>query len=79
MPPPRRQLIRPAQSPANSHVDTDRQIHKLRSRLEAERNALARWMTRLRRAFNSVTKIQQHVARIERQIARLEGNHDHRA
>ena len=38
----------------------------------ADPAALARWMTRLKRAFNSVQKIQQRLIRIERNIARLE-------
>jgi predicted nucleic acid-binding Zn-ribbon protein len=74
---PRRQLIRPMRPPDN--LDLDRQIQRLRSRLEAERRALARWFTRLKRAFNSVMKIQHRVARIEKQIAHLEQNHVERS
>jgi hypothetical protein len=68
---PRRQLIRPAPSP-NNHADRDRLLHKLRSRLETERESFARWMTRLRRAFHSVEKIQGRITRIERQLSQLE-------
>ncbi len=65
---PRRRLIRPHQPP----TEPDRQIQKLRSKVEAERNTLKRWMTRLKRAFHAVEKIQRRIIRIERQIARGE-------
>jgi lipid II:glycine glycyltransferase (peptidoglycan interpeptide bridge formation enzyme) len=68
---PRRRLIRPAPLPV-PHANRDRQVQKLRERLMHERTALARWQTRLKRAFNSVEKIQKKVARIERQISVLE-------
>lgn len=68
---PRRRLIRPSLPPVSRPVN-DRQIHRLRSRLELERATLARWMSRLRRAFHAVEKSQLRVARIERQLVRLE-------
>jgi hypothetical protein len=68
---PRRRLIRPAPLPA-PNAERDRQVQKLRERLTHERTALARWQTKLKRAFNSVEKIQKKVARIERQISVLE-------
>jgi hypothetical protein len=68
---PRRRIIRPAASAAPDR-QCQAQIQKLRSRLSHERNALCRWQTRLRRAFNTVEKYQKSVARIERQLTRLE-------
>jgi hypothetical protein len=68
---PRRQLIRPV-LPVDRHQDRDRQLHKLRSRLESERAAFSRWMTRLKRAFHSVEKIQRRLTRIERNLNELE-------
>ena len=47
-------------------------LRKLRERLVQERMALDRWMTRLRRAFNAVTKAQHSIARIEKEMTRLE-------
>jgi hypothetical protein len=44
----------------------------LRQRLAGERAALARWMTRLRRAFRLVEKLQRSIARVERAIAKKE-------
>jgi hypothetical protein len=68
---PRRRLIRPTASPP-VHPPLDRRLQRLRSRLEGERTALTRWMTRLRRAFHAVEKSQLRVSRIERQIARFQ-------
>ena len=59
---PRRRILRPAPVPSQPHLD--RRIHKLQSRLEEERKSLARWMTRLKRAFHTVEKVQQRITRI---------------
>ena len=67
---PRRRIIRP--EPTHDHRPTDRQLQKIRTRLDSERHALARWMSKLRRAFHGVEKIQQRINRLERQIARKE-------
>lgn len=69
---PRRRLVRPVQAPVLAHPATDRQLQKLRSRLETERLSLSRWMSRLRRAFHAVEKSQVKITRIERQLAHLE-------
>jgi hypothetical protein len=68
---PRRRIIR-ATVPTISDSQRQRQIQKLRERLEHERAALGRWQTRLKRAFNTVEKHQKAILRIERQRARLE-------
>jgi septal ring factor EnvC (AmiA/AmiB activator) len=68
---PRRSIIRASAAP-NRDCQHPRQLQKLRARLEHERTALGRWQTRLRRAFNTVEKHQKAIARIERQLARLE-------
>ena len=68
---PRRRLVRPALAPEPDE-QRHHQVQKLRARLEQERRILARWMTRLKRAFHAVEKIQQRISRIERQITRLE-------
>jgi hypothetical protein len=49
------------------------QLQKLRTKLVKERNDLARWMTRLRRAFNATDKHHRTIVRLERQINHLEG------
>ena len=68
---PRRRLIRPAPVPAAT-PERPRQIQKLRERLEKERTALARWQSKLKRAFNATEKCQRKIARIERQLNHLE-------
>ncbi len=68
---PRRRIVRPTPSIV-TRPQPDPRIQKLRARLEVERAALARWMTRLRRAFHSVERIQRRLVRLERQIARLD-------
>jgi septal ring factor EnvC (AmiA/AmiB activator) len=71
---PRRRLVRPALAPPPAEPRDQRRILKLRSQLEHERAALARWQKRLRRAFTTVEKLQAKVARIERNISQLEGS-----
>lgn len=48
-----------------------RRLKKLRERLAEERTGWARWMPRLKRAFNAVVKIDRRITRLERQIAQL--------
>jgi hypothetical protein len=67
---PRRRIVRPVPIPVNH--DHSVKLQKLRGRLEGERAALARWMSRLRRAFHAVERQQHRTARLERQIAKLE-------
>jgi hypothetical protein len=68
---PRRRLIRPAGAPAAPPQHAAR-LQKLRQRLAEEQTVLARWLPRLRRAFRTVEKGLAAVARLQRQIARLE-------
>lgn len=65
----RRRVIRP---PTASTRSPSRRLSALRTRLDREQEALARWMTRLKRAFHSVEKHQLKTARLERQIRTLE-------
>ena len=69
---PRRRLIRPAPVAVLPSPQRQRQAKKMRERLEHERAALARWQTRLKRAFNAVEKCQRKIARLERNITHLE-------
>ena len=65
----RRRVIRP---PAAATLSSSRRLPALRTKLEREQEALARWMTRLKRAFHSFEKFQQRTARLEKQIRTLE-------
>ena len=69
---PRRRLIRtpPASSPPDRR--TQDRLRRLQERRASERAALARWMTRLRRAFHRVEELQRSLARVEREITYLE-------
>ena len=60
--------------PVEPAADPQRQpkIQRLRSRLDHERTTLARWQTKLKRAFNRVERCQKFITRIERQLAQLE-------
>jgi hypothetical protein len=69
---PRRRLIRPDPMPPTPGPQCQRQILRLRERLARERAALARWQSRMKRAFNAVAKCQKHIIRIERQLTNLE-------
>jgi hypothetical protein len=66
--PPRRRLVRPT-TPPPGRPSAERLRQQLRTRLEAERAALTRWMSRLRRAFHAVEKGQRRLARLERRLA----------
>ena len=67
----RRWLVRP-KAPAPPDPQRQRRARRLREGLERERAALARWMTRLKRAFHTVIKSQQRIARLERQLIKTE-------
>jgi hypothetical protein len=69
---PRGRLVRPAVVAATTAQQRQRRVHQLRGRLAQDRTALTRWMSRLKRAFHSMEKLQVRIARIERQITRLE-------
>jgi hypothetical protein len=67
---PRRRLVR-ATPAAPLPADQQRRLQKLRGQLDQERAVLARWLTRLKRAFHTVERSQARLRRLERQIARL--------
>jgi len=69
---PRRRLVRPRDIIPAQEVQHQRQLHRLHARLDKERVALARWLSRLRRSFHAFERLQQTITRLERQIARLE-------
>ncbi len=72
MTPPRRRIVR--SSPATAVHDSrhQRQLQRLRARLEQEQAAWARWMSTLRRAFHAVERGQLRVARLQKKITQLE-------
>ncbi len=65
----RRRVLRPVPEPPS----TGRQFHRRerqQEQLQVDRVALRRWMTRLKRAFNTVNRLHTRIARLERQLAR---------
>jgi hypothetical protein len=69
---PRRRLIRPATAPDPHRSRQQRRLQKLRDQIKREEAALARWRTRLKRAFNAVGKHLKCLNRLERQLAQME-------
>ena len=69
---PRRRILRADRTASVAPVRHHVQLDKRCARLERERASLARWMTRLRRAFNAVEKQQRRIRYLERQLTRLE-------
>jgi hypothetical protein len=69
---PRRRIVRFTNATPEPDPRQQERIRRLRERLASERAALARWMTRLRRSFHAVEKRLLAVARIEREISKLE-------
>jgi hypothetical protein len=66
--PLRRRVLRPpAQWPADPAAARRRE--KRQAQLAATRQALRRWLTKLRRAFNTVDKLQARIARLERELS----------
>ncbi len=70
---PRRRLLRFPTNPPPPEPQRQRRVQQLRAKLAAERAALARWMTRLRRAFHAVEKVTARLTRLERRVAQEEG------
>jgi hypothetical protein len=77
MPAIRRRILRPDSSSRQASATDQRRraaAAKTLRRLDNERIALARWMTRLKRAFHAVERGQLRVSRLERKLAQLDGN-----
>jgi hypothetical protein len=71
---PRRRLVRP--TPPASPSPQQRRVLRLRTALERERLTLARWLVRLKRAFNAFQRSHERIARWQRQLTQMEDNHD---
>ena len=68
---PRRRLLRPSR-PADPDPRRARQAQRRREQLAKERTSLMRWMARLKRAFHAMEKSQVRIARLERNLSRLD-------
>jgi hypothetical protein len=67
----RRQIVRPQSSTSESSQRLKAKT-KLLARAERDQTALTRWISRLRRAFHQVEKLQSRLTRLRKQIAKLE-------
>ncbi len=63
----RRSLLRAA--PAQVPVQSSRRTERWQRELAADRESLRRWMTRLKRAFRTVDRLQGRITRLERQLS----------
>ena len=63
----RRRVLRSA-PPTVTDARQQQRLVRVREQLASERAALARWMTRLKRAFHAVEKHQARIGRLERRL-----------
>ena len=70
----RRRILRSTNGSPEALRQVPNGCASLRERLAQERAALARWMKRLRRAFNVAEKRQRAIARIEKEMTKLENS-----
>lgn len=68
---PRRRILRPHSNGKAASQQRHRLLDKLKVALARERESLARWQRRMRRAFNAIQKTERRIARLERQLAKL--------
>ena len=66
----RRRVLRNQQPITATEARRLDRIQKKREQLDKERVALGRWMTKLKRAFHTMEKLQGRIGRLERDIAR---------
>ena len=68
MPQVRRRVLRPAPSQSRD-ARGERRCQRLRAKLAADQVSLRRWMSRLKRAFHAVERLQAGIARSEKQLS----------
>lgn len=66
----RRRVLRPVANATPDVVRRSRRAERQRAQLDSDRQALSRWMTKLKRAFHTIERLQARVSRAERQLAR---------
>lgn len=65
---PRRRVLRPQAVPVADPKQTAR-LQRRQSELAKSRAALRRWLTRMKRAANTVTVLHQRISRLEAALA----------
>jgi hypothetical protein len=66
---PRRRVLRPRQLEPVVDPRLAARAQRRRAQLAKDRTALRRWLTRLKRATNTVTDLHQRITRLEAALA----------
>ena len=66
---PRRRILRPHPSALSADTRQQARLQKKLERLAKDRVSLKRWLTRLKRATNTVAELHQRISRLETLIA----------
>lgn len=65
----RRRVLRPTSVQPADEPRRLRRLDRQRTQLESDRQAMSRWMTKLRRAIHAIERLQARMTRLERQLA----------
>ena len=66
---PRRRILRPHRETPPADPRQQARLQKKREQLAKDRVSLKRWLTRLKRATNTVTDLHQRITRLELLVA----------
>jgi len=66
---PRRRILRPHREAPPADPRQQARLQKKREQLVKDRVALKRWLTRLKRAANTVADLHQRITRLETLVA----------
>lgn len=66
---PRRRILRPQREAVPADPRQQARLQRQREQLARDRIALKRWLTRLKRATNTVADLHQRIGRLESVIA----------
>ena len=61
----RRRILRPRREPPPADPPHQARLQKKREQLARNKSSLKRWLTRLKRAANTVSDLHQQIARLE--------------
>ena len=66
---PRRRILRPHREAPPADPRQQARLQRKREQLAKDRMSLKRWLTRLKRATNTVTVLHQRITRLESAVA----------
>ena len=67
----RRRVLRPTSTVSPDESRRLRRLERQRSQLDSDRQAVSRWMTKLKRAFHAIERLQARMASLERQLNQM--------